>query len=402
MRILFIATIFSPLAARWIEQVVDTDWDIHVYGTSDGVIHPSFRNVTMYTQTSRSAVPEQIVFRPAWPFSRGTNRLKRVFTKLANILIPDPSHDIAKLIKKLKPDLIHTLKMQDEAYYVLKAKQLLGGSLPCPWIYSVWGSDIYFYQHIEESLPRIKQVLSSCDYLITDNPRDETLAEEHGFTGEMLGVFPTGGGYNVQQMWEKYYCKAVSQRQIIAIKGYQAEMGGQALMSLEAIARCGKIFSGYKIVIHSAIGTYASAYFADVEKKAQKVSELCDVPIEFLPYGPPEAIWELFGKSRIALAISNTDGTPNAMLEAVIMGAYPIQSNTGGLEEWINDGENGSLVPYDNPDRTAIALKNAVQNNNLIERAAQINYQIADTRLRRDIIQKRIIEIYSEIHRKHK
>lgn len=188
-----------------------------------------------------------------------------------------------------------------------------------------------------------------------------------------------------------------SRRKVITLKGYQAVIGGQVLTALDAVKRCGQIFDGYQIIIHSAINTYASKHLHDVKQAVKDISEVCNVPIEFLPLSPPEAMWKLFGQARIAIAISNSDGTPNAMLEAMIMGAFPIQSDTGGLESWINSGVNGYLVPFDNVDAIAAAIKNALENDVLVDEAAVQNYRLTQERLDAETVRSQVIQLYKRV-----
>ena len=57
------------------------------------------------------------------------------------------------------------------------------------------------------------------------------------------------------------------------------------------------------------------------------------------------------GKSGIHIANSISDGMPNALLEAMGMGAFPIQSNPGKVsEEVITHGKNGFLIEDQNDE----------------------------------------------------
>jgi len=48
------------------------------------------------------------------------------------------------------------------------------------------------------------------------------------------------------------------------------------------------------------------------------------------------------------------------MLEAMTMGALPIQSDAGGARAWIHDGENGLLVAPEDPEAVEAAIRRAV------------------------------------------
>lgn len=398
MRILFVAAAFSPLAARWISQLADTGWDVHVYSTSTD-IHPMMKlqNITIYTQIPiHSMITRRVT--SAWPFSRGSYRVSTLFVRLARVFVPGPEQYIASLINKLEPDCIHSLKMHSEGYFVMAAKKLLGNSLPCPWMHSVWGSDIYPHQNSSQEIQRIGEVLSNCDYLLAGSSLDKDLAYEYGFSGHDFGVIPSGGGYDIDRMQALIETAGPSQRKVIAVKGYQTNgPGGKVLTALEALKLCGDIFSGYKIVIHSAIGTYASKYLDDVRAAADEVSGHCNVAVEFLPFSSPEIVWQLLGKSRIALAINSSDGIPNTMLEAMIMGAYPVQSDTGGLDVWIEHGVNGSLVPYDDPHAIANAIRIAISNDQLVEKAAEMNRASTKSKIDISVIRPQTIQVYKAI-----
>lgn len=400
-RILFVATVFSPLAARWIRQLADTEWDVHVFGTHN-TIHPLLRaeNITVHVYAigrveneGRCYVRE---YRDRWPFVRGRYRIRKLFPLLSHLMFSDSSEYLLKIIRNIKPDFIHSLKMQNEVYMTFDAFQKLPISMRPKWIYSVWGSDIYLNRHLPDHIRIIETVLPDIDYLFADNPRDIDLALEHGFQGVVLGIMPTGGGYPIHQMRQKIV-NPPSKRRVIAIKGYQGLRTGQVITALEAIKLCGAIFSGYCIVIHSAIGTYASGYIDQVRSLAQEVSVKCQISIQFLPYSPPDSIWELLAQSRIHLAISKSDGTPNAMLEAMAVGAFPIQSDTGGLESWIESGKNGYLVPYDDVNRIAEAIIHALKDDHLVDQAAIKNYALTEERLDYDKLRDQVLNIYNNL-----
>ncbi len=398
MRILFVAATFSPIAARWISQLADTRWDIHVYSTSSD-IHPMImrNNVTVYSQIPIHSMITRLI-NSSWPFSRGSYRLSTLFVRLARVLVPEPGQYIASLVNKLEPDCIHSLKTWNEGRYVLAAKKLLGNSLTCPWMHSVWGVDIHPQRDSPKQIQLIREVLSNCNYLLAGSSLDKDLAYKYGFSGHDFGVIPSGGGYDINQMQALIETASPSQRKVIAVKGYQTNgPGGKVLTALEALKLCGDILAGYTVVIHSAIGTHASKYLDDVRAAANEVSDHCKVAVEFMPLSPLEIVWQLFGKSRIALAISSADGIPNAMLEAMIMGAYPIQSDTGGLDTWIEHGVNGSLAPYDDPQAIADAIRIAISDDQLVEKAAEMNRAATNSRIDTGVIRPRVIQTYQAI-----
>tara|TARA_Y100000310_G_scaffold192929_1_gene192845 strand:+ start:162 stop:551 length:390 start_codon:yes stop_codon:yes gene_type:complete len=103
------------------------------------------------------------------------------------------------------------------------------------------------------------------------------------------------------------------------------------------------------------------------------------------------------GESRVYLGLGISDGLPNALLEAMIMGAFPIQSNTSCADEWIQDGKTGILVHPEDPQAIAAAIQRAVTDDTLVNRAADINTRVAAERLDQSVIQPQVIEMYENV-----
>ncbi|MBO9309162.1 MAG: glycosyltransferase, partial [Chloroflexi bacterium] len=140
-----------------------------------------------------------------------------------------------------------------------------------------------------------------------------------------------------------------------------------------------------------------SKRFKEVKAQADKVAQAEGLDISFMPYSPIEAMWELFGRSRISIGISASDGTPNTMLESMVMGAFPIQSDTSAASEWIDNGVNGAIVPHDDPEAIAQAIRRAATDDALVDRAAGINLQLARDRLDASVIVPQVHAMYNRV-----
>jgi glycosyltransferase involved in cell wall biosynthesis len=53
---------------------------------------------------------------------------------------------------------------------------------------------------------------------------------------------------------------------------------------------------------------------------------------------------DLFASSRIYVGISLSDGISTSLLEAMAMGAFPIQTSTACVDEWFADGVSGYRI----------------------------------------------------------
>jgi glycosyltransferase involved in cell wall biosynthesis len=105
-------------------------------------------------------------------------------------------------------------------------------------------------------------------------------------------------------------------------------------------------------------------------------------------------ILSLFRQSRVYLASSKSDGISTSFLEALVSGAYPIQSNTSCAIEWLNLGFIGSVVSND-----AIVYKNsliqALLSNELVDSAQKINLELANKHLDQKLISSIAKEFYN-------
>ena len=390
MKILFVTLGESIHAARWIRQVQGQGWDIHVFPHSayDG-IHPELEDLTFHNLVQPPNVNISATVRQtglSWPLPRGR---RQTMAALQNFDYFKQPARLARVIRELKPDLIHSLEMQRCSYLTLAGRKLLnGGPLP-PWIYSSWGSDIFFFGRHPDHQTKIREVLSSCDYFIADCARDVQLAKDFGLRGEVLGVMPANGGFDLTRMRRLGSGLPVKSRKVIAVKGYQDEAwGGRALNALEALRLSAAQLTEFEIVIFSAT--------SEVKQRAAELAKESGLQISILPPSPNDEIIKLMGRSRIAIGIGLTDGSPVSLLEAIVMGAFPIQADTVSTGEWIRNGENGFLVPAEEPPSIAQAIQRALIDDELVERAAKLNTAIAEQRLDQKALRPQIIDMYKE------
>jgi glycosyltransferase involved in cell wall biosynthesis len=389
VRILFVAMADSIHTVRWIGQLNEQDWDLHLFPCEDGTIHPRLTGVTVHPllrEPAHKVDPELRQTGLRWPFRRGRTRI----TQLVRRRFLTRAAMLARLVERLEPDIVHTLEMQRGGYLTLWARDKSKALSTRPWMYSCWGNDIYHFGRQRDHEPLIRRVLHACDFFIADCRRDSALAREYGFRGVDLGCVPVCGGFDVHSM-QHFRSGQASERKVIAVKGYQSEIwGGRAVVALQALKLCASLLKEYEIVIYSAHGnTQVLSLVRELAGAGLRVS--------VLPQSSHDEMVKLMGRSRIALALSTTDGTPNAMLEAMIMGAFPIQSDTVSTGEWIIDGRNGFLVPPEDTEATARAIRKALGDNGLVDRAADVNGELTRAKVDVSVINPRVIQMYEQV-----
>lgn len=388
-RILLVAMPESIHTTRWISQIVDQGWDIHLFPSLDtDRVHPELADITVhhaiysFTANEKKDIEYRGVPVPASAYGWSKNLLQRFI----------PNYRAMKLksvIERIKPDIVHSLEMQHAGYLCLEVKNMLGGSFP-PWIVTNWGSDIFLFGRLPWHEPLIRDVLSNCEYYSCECRRDVCLAEYYGFKGKVLPVFPNTGGFDVAKSAAIRKSGLVSERRAIMLKGYQG-WAGRALVGLRALERCVDVLQGYRIYIHSAMCD-------EVVIAAELFRKSSSIPLEFVvPGSPHEKILTLHGESRISIGLSISDGISTSLLEAMLMGAFPIQSYTACADEWIVDGRTGILVHPDDSDNVEAAIRKALQQDDLVDVAAEENMSVVKERLDKAQLKVKTIAFYQDV-----
>ena len=396
MKLLLVGGTDSPHIARWLRQLDGLGWETHLFAAYEGAICSTLANTTVYSQLARvddafltaSLSPSVRVCSTSnfdWSFPRSPRDVVELIRVIRDL--PGPQEKLARLVTELRPDVIHSFETQTGGYLTLAARALVSGGFP-PWIHSLWGNDIYWFGREPEHAPRIRAVLSAADVLLADCRRDVRLAHEWGFTGARSAVFPGPGGFDLSAMRQLRLPGHTSDRRVIAVKGYQDDRG-RGLVAVDAVRRCAAELACHEIVVYRASREVAHA--------AEALREDLGLNVTVMPLAPVEEIWRLMGRSRVAIGLALSDGTPNTMLEAMVMGAFPIQSATEGLEDWIDDSVNGLLVLPEDADNVAQALKRALAEDSLVDSAFRANTSIADLRLSADVVTPQVIALYEAV-----
>ena len=105
----------------------------------------------------------------------------------------------------------------------------------------------------------------------------------------------------------------------------------------------------------------------------------------------------MFARSRVYLGVSVSDAISTSALEAMAMGAFPIQTNTSCCDEWFEDKVGGYLIPPDNVAFIADRLRTALSDDELVNKAAEINWVTVKSRLDQQDFAKRVYSFYHEI-----
>ena len=387
MRILFVAMIDSVHTARWISQVADQGWELYLFPVLQKYPHAMLRNITVFGATARRAPyldkSVRYIRRASLPFYLDVQegRIKH------QILNKHKEKALLRTIRSIKPDIIHTLEFQHAGYMALKAKKKMDGHFPT-WIATNWGSDIFHFGKFAEHRQPIREVLQNCDYYSCECQRDIQLARDMGFQGQVLPVWPNAGGLKIEHAASFRQPGPVSNRKTIILKGYQGQFG-RALVAFQAFRLCQNMLKDYTIIVYSASEETSAA--------ARLFMHETGIAVQVAPKSTHEEILSLFGMARIYVGLSISDGISTSLLEAMVLGAFPIQSCTACADEWMEDGQNGLIVPPEDPAAIAAAIHCALSDDLMVDRASVINAQIVAQRLDYFAIQSQVIKMYGNI-----
>jgi glycosyltransferase involved in cell wall biosynthesis len=374
--------------ARWISLLSETGWDLHLFPSIDyGATHPDFHNITIhhsfYSNNQQKPLTVHIkgfplIFQPL-------ARLGRILIKK---FIPNyRKNQLKKIIRKIKPDVIHSLEFQAAGYLVLEIKKELKTEFPL-WIATNWGSDIYLFGRLKSHKEKITDILTLCDYYQCECNRDIELAKKMGLTGKILPIVPNTGGFDLKKVTQFRMEGLSSSRKTIILKGYQG-WSGRALVGLRALELCADYLKGFTVVLYSVT--------PEVKIAAELFSDSTKIPVIIMSHSSHEDILKIFGQARIYIGLGISDAISTSLLEAIVMGAFPIQSNTSCADEWIVDGKSGFIVPPEDPDLIASAIRKAISDDNLVDNAAQINEETAKRNLDFFLIREKVIELYTKL-----
>tara|TARA_R110002012_G_scaffold91063_2_gene222066 strand:- start:2201 stop:3334 length:1134 start_codon:yes stop_codon:yes gene_type:complete len=365
---------------RWVNQLQDSGFEVFWFDvSSNGTNSPQIPWVTQHVDWK---------LKWDYPFRfKLKKHLPKLYNKIQKINEVHVENAFNKFLNANKPDIIHCFEMKLSGIPILET--LLNHN-NIPLIYSSWGSDLFYFEHLQVQKTQVETFLNRVNYLITDCERDYNIAKQNGFSHTFLGVLPGNGGLEIQPK----HIKPTQNRDTILIKGYDDGVG-KAIEVLKAIEHIPiELIKPFKIVVYSA---------DDVVVNYIKLSQFYNrIEVEtFSRYSfvKNEKILKLMGQSALHIANSISDGMPNALLEAMAMGVFPIQSNPGKVtEEVVTHNKNGFLI--ENPldvEHISAVIKQALLNELLRESAQDYNVNFMAKNYKRSTLQPKIVTLYNTV-----
>jgi len=402
-KILFVAPAQSTHTHSWVDLMTDSNFDARVFGIRGTIAPAGFPFQVISTgnrHTSnwlssylrwRIAITSRALLNDKLQF-KFLNFMARIFGQSAEWFGECEEELLANAILTWKPDIIHTLGIEFSALLFKRTRKCHNLEHLGVWVISAWGgSDFDLACHDPLYATRLSSVLQECDYFIADNDPAYLHAKELGLDSSKnihRGKTPGAGGVYVDRLRSLRSTPPSKQRTILIPKAYECPFS-KILPVFEAVKLCWEQISPCKLVM-TACNEEAKAWFRTLPENIR----FCSVLEERIPN---EQLFEIMASSRVVLAPSLIDGIPNTLYESMATGAFPIFSPLETFRDLLKGGENILYARNLYPEEIAGALVKAMNDDILVDSAAELNLPLVRSLADRSAIKRDVASFYNTI-----
>jgi len=254
------------------------------------------------------------------------------------------------LIWAIKPQFVHALELQNAGYIVSKTLGLMPLEASKPtFVATNYGSDIYWFSKYPRHYRKLKDLLENLDIYAAECQRDVELARELGFSRRVMPVLPNAGGFKTSQLSGELL--PPDQRPLIMVKGYHGWVG-RAHIAVQALESISTELNDYEIAFYSCN--------LSTRRLAKRMAKRTGLKVTAYSKGAlsHDEMVEKFSRSLIYVGLSLSDGISTSMLEAMAMGAIPVQTSTACCDEWFS--ETGVAIQSLTVEDVALGIQTAI------------------------------------------
>jgi glycosyltransferase involved in cell wall biosynthesis len=390
MRICFIADYGSLPAIKWIDHLAKRGDEVHVIST--GLCNPHNPSVKVHPLAGLGGSERRSKYRmpdPASMLGKAALMLHEWVIDSRRIL--EYSRTVNRLVKEIQPDLLHAMRIPIEG----ELGMLTGFH---PFVVTIWGNDLTLHaRNSPVNWVLTKRTLETADAVLADCNAD--LLRTAGMLGKekpVTLVCPPGTGgvrpevfrlkTGQEQCSERWRCLA-GRPVIVNPRGVRAYVRHDTVFRALALIR-DKVPD--VVLVSAGLKDWAPAH------RWIRRLDLSDniILTEVLRQ---EELAELFRLSHVSLSISEHDGTPNSLLEAMASGAVPICGRLESTQEWIQSGVNGWLVAADSPQMLAEAVLKTISDQAFRQKARELNQVLIRDRATYPECKRPVEELYMHV-----
>jgi glycosyltransferase involved in cell wall biosynthesis len=297
-----------------------------------------------------------------------------------------------QIVRAWQPDILH-------AHRVNSAGWLGAAAGFHPFVVTPWGSDLYLQPQRSVLAHRLARfVLSRSDLVTVDSHDLGQAAAQYG--AQLDQIHTVQWGVDVDLFQPDIDCSQLRDK-------LQIEPAAQVVLSARAMSNVYQIH----IIVESIPAVLQAApltiflirdYNTNQSYKRQIVQQ-----IEKLGVGPAVRWlgvlprWEdniqVYNLADVVLSVPLSDGTPVSVLEAMACGTPVIASNLPSLREWINDGENGRLVPVGDSLALSHALIELLRDSSLRQRFSTRNVELIRIKANHHLEMEKMENLYASL-----
>jgi glycosyltransferase involved in cell wall biosynthesis len=249
---------------------------------------------------------------------------------------------IKKLVKKIKPDLIH-------AHFIAKYGFHLIGLNVHPSVVSAWGDDILILPKKSRLIHRLtKKVLNGVDlvYAVSHNISDHINAD-FNISADKVRYLPFGIETGLFTPLSDKKNGDRTTIEIFSNRGFFPVYDNETLVRGFASA----------YLRNSSLHLTLKGDGPDEQKIRDLVKSLgiSDV-VSFRGKTGYSDVPKDYRDADIFVTTSRSDGTPVSLLEAMASELPCVATSVGGIPEWIEDKKSGLLIPPGSPESVAESI----------------------------------------------
>lgn len=392
-KILFIGLSQSSHTHAWINLLSESGFNVRLFAIPNG-FPPSGWPVKTYLNLPYSKRNTPI---RKYRYSHIMGEMGKFYNEIAasrNLKQIGTSEEwLANVIKSWKPDIIHTLGLEPASYYYLDVRKKYKLEFIGKWVVQVRGGpDLALNRLLPDYSQRIRSVFQECHQVIADNQQNYEYALEMGLKRDRickLGTLPGTGGIDIEEI-KSLWQKPPSGREKIIVwpKAYECPQS-KSLPVFEALKIAWSRLPSCKIFMFAA-DDETMLWFQTLPHYIRESSHIS--------YRVPrDEILSCLVKARVMLAPSILDGVPNSLYESMAAGAFPIVSPLETITPIVRQEQNVLFARNLYPDEIADVLITAMNDDALVDKAAENNFNLVRTIANRQTIKTNIVNYYQQL-----
>ncbi len=351
MKLLLIADFRNPHAQAWSRHLMES---VDLLRVSSQYCEPDNCDVTLADPIARvrqavvaSGVNQRIRIKRArreHPTSpEGTPQLdplQRIDTVLAKARSRTARRQLLRLTETYRPDLIHGLRIPYEGLFALSL-----ASLGRPVIVSSWGQDFISQALADPRLSAwMRRKLPTTSGFITDTATDLPHAIAHGVSPSIPTLIVPGNVGVDTDLFYPEQQKGPAPIKILYPRGVRSYVRHHLFLELA------QAFAHHPGIEFVGIGLAR-------DSAAMQVARLNGVRLRLTDHLSREQFAREMRSTHIVVSPSQSDGTPNSILEAAACGAYVLAGNIPSTNELSSSlGDRLKLLSLETVDPWADAV----------------------------------------------